>query len=132
MMTALETSDRSVGAMRKHRQLVAWQRANDVTLCVFRAAQTHYRAWSRVVLDQLRSAALSIDLNIVEGCALGSRALFRRHVRIAIGSAAETQRLTEVARTLEYLPPETTAHLDRLLDETLACLHGLMKRLDRE
>jgi len=116
--------------MRKYRHLVAWQRAHDVTLTVFRDAQAHYHPWSRVLLDQLRRAALSIDLNIVEGCALGSVPLLRRHVRIAIGSAAEAQRITEVARQLAYLPAETTSHLDRLLDETLACLHGLMKRLN--
>jgi four helix bundle protein len=117
--------------MRKYRHLVAWQRAHDVTLTVFRGAQAHYQPCSRVLLDQLRRAALSIDLNIVEGCALGSLALFRRHVRIAIGSAAESQRLTELARELEYLPAETTRRLDRLLDDTLALLHGLMKRLNR-
>ena len=62
---------------------------------------------------------------------MGSLALFRRHVRIAIGSAAEAQRITEVLRRLDYLPPETTSQLDSLLDETLACLHGLMKRLNQ-
>jgi four helix bundle protein len=121
----------TVPVMRKYRHLVAWQRADELTIAVFRSAQAHYHAWSRVLLDQLRSAALSIDLNIVEGCALGSLPLFRRHVRIAIGSAAEAQRITEVLRRLDYLPPETTTQLDSLLDETLACLHGLMKRLNQ-
>lgn len=117
--------------MYKYRRLVAWQRAHDVTLTVFREANAHYHPRSRALLDQLRRAALSIDLNIVEGSALGSAPLFRRHVRIAIGSAAESQRLTELARELEYLPVETTTHLDRLLDDTLALLHGLLKRLNR-
>ncbi|HXV89869.1 MAG TPA: four helix bundle protein [Gemmatimonadales bacterium] len=117
--------------MHKYRHLVAWQRARDVTLTVFREAHAHYHPRSRALLEQLRRAALSIDLNIVEGGALGSTPLFRRHVRIAIGSAAESQRLTELARELEYLPVETTTHLDRLLDDTLALLHGLLKRLNR-
>jgi four helix bundle protein len=117
--------------MHKYRRLVAWQRAHDVTLTVFREAQAHYHPWSRVLLDQLRRAALSVDLNIVEGCALGSVPLLRRHLRIAIGSAAEAQRITEVARELGYLPTETTSRLDRLLDDTLALLHGFMKRLNR-
>lgn len=117
--------------MHKYRRLVAWQRAHDVTLTVFREAHAHYHPRSRALLDQLRRAALSIDLNIVEGCALGSVALFRRHVRIAIGSAAEAQRLTDLARELQYLPAETTSRLDKLLDDTLALLHGLIKRLNR-
>ena len=121
----------NVAAMRKYRHLVAWQRAHEATLAVFRSAHAHYHPRSRVLLDQLRSATLSVDLNIVEGCALGSVGLFRRHLRIAIGSAAEAQRIAEIARQLEYLPVETTSQLDRLLDETLACLHGLMKRLNQ-
>ena len=120
----------NVAVMRKYRHLVAWQRASEVTAAVFRAAQTHYHPSARALLDQLRSASLSIDLNIVEGCALGTDALFRRHLRIAIGSAAEAQRIAEIARQLEYLPVETTTQPDRLLDETLACLHGLMRRLN--
>lgn len=108
MMDALRIGP-TITAMRKYCHLVAWQRANEATLTVFREAQAHYHPWSRVLLDQLRSATLSVDLNIVEGCALGSRPLFRRHVRIAIGSAAEAQRITQIARQLDYSQPRRRA-----------------------
>jgi len=32
----------NVAAMRKYRHLVAWQRAHEATLAVFRSAQAHY------------------------------------------------------------------------------------------
>lgn len=78
-------------------------------------------------MDQLRRAALSIDINLVEGYALGTAALFRRHARIALGSAAETQRLLAIAAECGYLPATATGELQVLADRTVACLIGLLR-----
>ena len=114
--------------MRKYRSLVAWQRARELSLLALRATEAakHRRS---IVLDQLARAALSVELNIVEGYALGTRAQFRRHLRIAVGSAAEAECAIDIARILEWLPADVTGQLDRLVDETLACLHGLLRHL---
>lgn len=114
--------------MRKYRSLIAWQRARELSLLALRATEgvKHRRA---IVLDQLARAALSVELNIVEGYALGTRPQFRRHLRIALGSAAEAECAIDVARTLGWLPDDVTEQLGRLVDEVLACLHGLLRRL---
>jgi four helix bundle protein len=114
--------------MRKYRSLIAWQRARELSLVALRATDgvPHRRA---IVLDQLARAALSVELNIVEGYALGTRAQFRRHLRIAVGSAAETECAIDVARTLGWITDDTAEQLARLIDEVLACLHGLLRRL---
>ena len=83
------------------------------------------RSWA--VVEQLRRAALSADVNLVEGYALGTAPLFRRHARIALGSAAEAQRLLAIAAVREYLPPATTTALLGLADRTVACLVGLLR-----
>jgi hypothetical protein len=46
-----------------------------------------------------------------------------------VGSAAEAECAIDIARILEWLPADVTGQLDRLVDETLACLHGLLRRL---
>ncbi len=117
--------------MNKYRSLVAWQRARELSLLALEACSAAYHPRAAALLDQLRRSALSVELNIVEGYALGTRAQFLRHLRIAIGSAAEAQCLSELARKLTFLPDPVTARLDELLDESLACLHGLLKRLGR-
>ena len=114
--------------MRKYRSLVAWQRARELSLLALRATEDA-RYGRRIVLDQLARAALSVELNIVEGYALGTRAQFRRHLRIAMGSAAEAECAIDVLRTLGWLPVEATEPLARIVDEVLACLHGLLRRL---
>src|ERR1700752_163379 len=115
--------------MRKYRSLIAWQRARAATLHVFRVTNASYHPRATALFDQLRRAVLSIELNNVEGYALRSRPQFLRHLRIAIGSAAEAECATEIAEALNYLPTSAAQPLGQLLDETLACLHGLLRRL---
>ena len=115
--------------MRKYRSLIAWQRARELTLHAFTVTSEAYHPRANALFDQLRRAALSVELNIVEGYALGSRAQFVRHLRIAVGSAAEAECAAEVAEKLQYLPAPATRRLSELLDEILACLHGLLRRL---
>jgi len=117
--------------MRKYRSLVAWQRAHQLAVLTLKAADTAYHPRSRALLDQLRRAAISIEANIVEGYALSTPLQFRRHLRIALGSAAETECLMETASELGYLPDHTISTMKVLLNETLATLFGLLRRRSR-
>lgn len=83
---------------------------------------------SKALFDQLRRAAISVEANIVEGYALGTPLQFRRHLRIAMGSAAEAECLTRAAGELEYLPSDVAARLEALLERTMAALHGLLRK----
>jgi four helix bundle protein len=79
-------------------------------------------------LDQLRRAAISVEANIVEGYALGTPLQFRRHLRIAMGSAAEAESLTRLAAEVEYLPKPATEELERLLERAMAAILGLIRK----
>jgi len=71
---------------------------------------------------------VSIEANIVEGYALRTPLLFRKHLRIALGSAAEAECLVRVSGELEYLPANTIKDLRRLLDGTIRTLVGFMRK----
>lgn len=85
----------------------------------------------RSLFDQVRRAVISIETNIVEGYAIGTAPLFRRHLRIARGSAAEAECLIRAARELRYLPEGVTREAEALLDECIAMLFGLLKKTIR-
>src|SRR5437867_7991192 len=91
------TAGCQIRVMKKYRSLVAWQRAHQLAIVTFNAAAAAYHPRSRALLDQLRRAAISIEANIVEGYALSTPLQFRRHLRIALGSAAEAECLIETA-----------------------------------
>lgn len=113
--------------MYKYRSLEAWKRAHAAVIAVLQATgkSGHPRTWS--LFDQLRRAVISIEANIVEGYALGTPALYRRHLRIAFGSAAESECLIRCASELNYMPQVTIDEITSLLDGTMRTLHGLLR-----
>jgi four helix bundle protein len=113
--------------MYKYQSLEAWKRAHAAVLLTFRSTDAAYHPRARPVFDQLRRAAISVEANIVEGYALGTVPLCRRHLRIAFGSAAEAECLVRTARELSYLAAEAAAQLEELLGATMRALHGLMR-----
>jgi four helix bundle protein len=114
--------------MRKYRSLVVWQRAHRLSIAVLRATDGAYHPRSRAVFDQLRRAALSVEANIVEGYALSTPLQFRRHLRIALGSAAEVECFLEVVREVEYMPAAPLDELLRLIDVIIGNLFGLVRK----
>jgi four helix bundle protein len=113
--------------MHSYHSLIVWQRAHDLCIKTLEATDDANvpRAWA--VFDQLRRAVVSIEANIVEGYALGTPGYFRRHVRIAFGSAAEAECLIRIAAKRTYLRREVVKPLLTLADETLRVLFGLMR-----
>ena len=92
--------------MRTHRELIAWQVAREVALGVDRFGATRWRPALAVAIDQLRRAALSVQLNIAEGFASGRGPRCRYHFRIAYGSAVETTDLIDFLVELDTGSPE--------------------------
>src|SRR2546426_10583055 len=114
--------------MHKYRSLVAWQRAHEAMLLALRTSDAAFHPRSKALFDQLRRAVISVEANIVEGYALGTPLQFRRHLRIALGSAAEAESLIEVAEELAYLPADVTGRLTGLLDGIIRSLYGLVRK----
>ena len=68
---------------------------------------------------------------MVEGYALGSPRQFARHLRIAVGSAAEAECLARAAGELEYLPAAAAQEIESELAITLKILYGLLLSIQR-
>lgn len=117
--------------MHKYRSMTVWQRSHALVLIALRATDQAYHPRSRALFDQLRRAAISVEANLVEGYALGTPLQFRRHPRIAIGSAAETECLMRTADEVGYLPKAAVQEMAVLLDEILALLFSLVRRTTR-
>ena len=110
-----------------YRTLEAWKRAHAAAVLALRATDGAYHPRSRGVFDQLKRAAVSVEANIVEGYALGTPRLCRRHLRIALGSAAEAECLARLAGELGYLEGSVVGELESILGATMRALRGLMR-----
>ena len=113
--------------MNSYKSLSAWKHAHRTLILTLQSTDAAYHPRAKNLFDQLRRAVISVEANIVEGYALNTPALCRRHLRIAIGSAAEAECMLRAAGELAYLPKEVVADLARTLDLTLGALHGLVR-----
>src|SRR5437870_12314187 len=113
--------------MHSYKTLEAWKRAHAAVLLVFQETDRARHPHAFGLFDQLKRATLSVEANIVEGYALGTVPLCRRHLRIAFGSAAEAECEARVARELGYLPDPAVEEMENLLGGAMRALHGLMQ-----
>jgi len=92
-----------------------------------RATDNAYHGKSRALFDQLKRAAISVEANIVEGYALGTPALCRRHLRIAFGSAAEAECLALAAGEADYLDMTTVKQMEMTFGGAMKALRALLR-----
>jgi len=113
--------------VHSYRRLDAWKHAHAALRLTLSATDTAYHPRSRALFDQLKRAAITVEANIVEGYALGSPALCRRHLRIAMGSAAEAECLALAAGEAAYLPRSVVKNLETMLGDAMRCLRHLLR-----
>jgi four helix bundle protein len=114
--------------MHKYRSLVAWQCARELALNVLEATDDAYHPRATPVFDQMRRAAVSVEANVVEGYALGTTPQFRKHLRIALASAAEVEVMAELASKRGYLDPAVGSRLGGCADKAIAVILGLWRK----
>ena len=88
--------------MYGYQSLDAWKHAHAVVVMTMRATDRSARPETTDLFWQIRRAIVSVEANIVEGYALGTVGLYVKHLRIAMGSAAELECLLRLAKELGY------------------------------
>ena len=111
------------------RDLVAWQRALDLTEAVYRATDSWPRREIFGFTDQVRRSAVSVMANIAEGQGRSGPREFLHHLSIADGSLAEVESHLMLARRLTYVDDETLNPMLLQIEQTRRPLRGLVRSL---
>ena len=111
-----------------HENLIAWQRADDMCVEVYRITRRLPAAEQFGLASQLRRAAFSVPANIVEGYAFPKSPTRLRHLRIAVASLAEVGYGLRFASKIGYLSDTEWNVIDLVVRQTAAPLHGLLKQ----
>lgn len=74
---------------RKFEDLVAWQKARELTRAVYQVSASGAFAKDFGLRDQVRRSAVSVMSNLAEGFERGSRSEFHQFLSIAKASCAE-------------------------------------------
>lgn len=81
------------------------------------------------ITSQTRRAIVSIPANIAEGYTRKHRQEYAQFVRIAFASGAELETLVVIAKKLNLAPLPEFSKTDKLLNEVMEMLNGLVNTL---
>ena len=115
--------------IRDYRALTVWQRAMELVVECYSAAQAFPRAEVYGLTSQLRRAAVSVPSNIAEGNGRASLGDYLRHLSIANGSLMELETHIRVARRLGYLSEAQESQVLGVSRQVGRLLGALIRRL---
>ena len=99
---------------QSYRELIAWQKAMDFVMEVYKISRTFPREELHGLSTHLRRSAVSIPSNIAEGQARYSPSEFYHFLGRARGSLVEVETQLLISQNLGYFIPE---HGKQLLDK---------------
>jgi four helix bundle protein len=117
---------------RHYTKIVAWQRAHELTVAVYRLTQAFPRAEMFGLTSQLRRASTSVAANIVEGSARNSKRDYLHFLNIAEASLRETEYLLLLARELDYMSEAQHQQMTGFVNSAFGPLHGLQRAVQKE
>ena len=119
--------------MRDYKKIEVWKKAHLLYLHIKKNVTVKFPAHEKFELtSQLNRAALSVPLNIAEGCGRFTDKDFAHFLDTSLGSVNEAEYCCIVAQELEYIYKEELEHLYKTIGEVRAMLIGFIKFLRTE
>lgn len=115
--------------MQDFKKLKVWQKSHALTLKVYELTYRFPAEEKFGLTNQLRRAAVSVELNLDEGSSRGGDPDFRRFVQIALGSASEVECQLLLARDLNFLSIDSHADTQLAIQQIKRMLIRLSQRL---
>lgn len=115
--------------MANFKKLDVWQESRELTTSTIRVCGDMNTAISSIVRGQIVRSIMSVPANIAEGSAKRSDREFARFVRIALGSATETESHLIIASDLELVARRDFESLSSKIVKVQKMLSGLDQRL---
>ncbi len=114
---------------KDYRDLVAWKKAFELALAIYRETRHFPTEEKYGILAQIRRASISVVSNIAEGQGRRSRSEFRHFLEIALGSLAELETQLLISNSLGYLSLNQAPELMRMAAEVGRLANGLINSL---
>jgi four helix bundle protein len=117
------------GFMKDFRDLQVWDKAHRMVLDVYRETASFPSDERFGITQQIRRSSASVPTNIAEGCGRSGDAEFCRFLRIAMGSASETEYLLLLSHDLRMLSDPLHSQLTNQVQEVKRMLSALITKL---
>lgn len=110
----------------KHTKLDEFQVSQELALECYRLTKLFPDNERFAMISQIRRAALSVHLNVAEGCSRKSVIDRKRFYEIARGSAVEIDAAIGIGFKLSYVTMEQLTNFEKLIISTYKILSGLI------
>ena len=121
-----------VRKIERFEDLIAWQKARQLTVEIYRITAHGEFAKDFGLRDQIRRAAVSVMSNIAEGFDRGSRGEFHQFLVVAKASCAEVRSQLYVAQDIGYIAQEIFSNLRSNTDELSRIIGGLRVAVQKQ
>lgn len=120
-----------MAGFKRFEDIMAWQKARQVTKLIYEITTAGSLAKDFGLRDQIRRSSVSIMANIAEGFGRRSDKEFSNFLNIAHGSAAETQSHLYISYDLNYITEDDFKKIYSLLEEVSKMIMSLTQHLRR-
>mgnify|MGYP001067713658 CR=1 FL=1 len=118
--------------MRKFRNIVAWQKADDLVVFIYELTETFPKSEIYGLTSQIRRTAVSVAANIAEGSARTSLKDYIHFLSIAKSSLVEVEYYLHLSYRLGYLDSDNYNRMTQIQEETAKVLYGLIQYVQRQ
>jgi four helix bundle protein len=115
-----------------YRDLIVWQKAIDLTVCVYQLTHAFPKDEIYGLISQMRRAAVSVASNIAEGRGRLNVGEFRQFLGVSQGSIYELQTQLLVARKLGMGTDASLNGVESLSSEVSKMLGAFIQTLNRK
>lgn len=116
--------------MRDYKKYDVFNLSHNLTLYVYKNVINHFpKSEQYELVSQVKRAAYSIPLNIVEGCGRNTDKDFVHFLDNSLGSVHELEYACFLAFELQYLPKENYQEVELACAELKAKLINLIKKI---
>lgn len=116
--------------MRDYQKLDVWKKSHLMVLHIYKNILPSFPPHEKYDLaNQVKRAAYSVPLNIVEGAGRGTEKDFVHFLDNSLGSLHELEYACLLAKDLEYLNESKYLEVHKMAGEVKAMLIGLIKHL---
>jgi four helix bundle protein len=110
----------------KHTHLDVFKVAKEFVLSCYRETKDFPSEEKFAMISQIRRAALSVHLNVAEGCSRKSATERKRYYEIARGSLIEVDAALDIAVPLKYTSKEKLKELGVLMIRTFQLISKMI------
>lgn len=111
-----------------HTKLDVYQFSQALALECYKVTKLFPNEEKFAMVQQIRRAALSVHLNIAEGCSRKSKAERIRYFEIARGSVIEIDTALDIAHKLSYSTMEQLQPVGESIIKTFKLLSGMISK----